>query len=86
MRNLTKMRTLVRAVRHFRPALSSRGNFLHERSSDARNFWFNMDHRSIYSLSCSIDIFSQSRYTRMNDRAMSTDVAAVTNGGWLYLI
>lgn len=86
MRNLTKMRTLVRAVRQFRPALRSRGNFVLEGSSDSRDFWFNMDHRSLYSLSCCIDRISQSRYSHMNNRAISTDVATFTNGGWLCIV
>lgn len=86
MRNLTKMRTLVRAVRQFRPALRSRGNFVLEGLSDSRDFWFSMDRRSMYSLSCCIDRISQSRFSHMNDRAMSTDVATFTNGGWFYIV
>lgn len=76
-----KMRTLIRAVGQFRPALRFRGKIIYEGSSRTRDFWFNMDHRSIYSLSRSIDDFCQSRYTHTIHRAMSTDVATLPNGG-----
>ncbi|KAL1553837.1 peroxisome-assembly ATPase [Salvia divinorum] len=73
------MRTLIRAGRIFRPAFRSRGYIIYEDSSRRHDFWFRMDHRSIYSMSHSIDEFCQSRYKHMIHRAaISTDVA--TNG------
>ncbi|XP_057767237.1 uncharacterized protein LOC130987654 [Salvia miltiorrhiza] len=75
------MRILIRTMRQFRPAFRSRGNTIYEGSSRMRDSWFNMDHRSIYSLSHSIDEFCKSRYTHMIHRAtISTDVATLTNG------
>ena len=80
-----KMRTLIRAVRQFRPAFSrSRRNIIYDASSRSRDFWFRMDHRSMYSMSHSVNDFCQSKYTHMIHRAtISTDVAAMTNGGCL---
>ncbi|KAG6424254.1 hypothetical protein SASPL_114669 [Salvia splendens] len=76
-----KMRTLIRAVRQFRPAFRSRRNIIYDASSRSRDFWFRMDHRSMYSMSHSKNDFCQSNYTHMIHRAtISTDVAAMTNG------
>ncbi|KAG6421223.1 hypothetical protein SASPL_117773 [Salvia splendens] len=76
-----KMRTLIRAVRQFRLGCRSRGNILYDASSRSRDFWFRMDHRSMYSMSRSINDFCQSKYTHMIHRAtISTDVAAMTHG------
>ncbi|KAG6410522.1 hypothetical protein SASPL_128583 [Salvia splendens] len=75
------MRTLIRAARISRPAFRARGNIIYEDSSRRRDVWFRMDHRSIYSMSRSIDELCQSRYKLMVHRAtLSTDVATLTNG------
>lgn len=75
------MRTLIRAVRQFRPAIRFRRNSIYDGSSRTLEFWLNMDHRSIHSLSCSMDKFFQSIHTPyIMHRTISTDVATFTNG------
>lgn len=75
------MRILIRAVRQFRPAFWFRGNFIYDGSSRTQDFWFKMHHRSVYSLSYSMNNFCQRRHMPyMIHRALLTDVATVTNG------
>ncbi|KAI3446695.1 hypothetical protein Pfo_003360 [Paulownia fortunei] len=74
------MRTVIRAMRQFRPAFRYRGNLICDGSTKRQDFWFNMNHRSIYNVSSSTDICRCRHPSYMIHRAISTDAAKVTNG------
>ncbi|KAK6151532.1 hypothetical protein DH2020_014167 [Rehmannia glutinosa] len=74
------MRSVIRAMRQFRPAFRYRGNFIYDGSTKRQDFWFNTNHRSIYNVSSSTDMCRCRHPSYIIHRAISADAAKVTNG------
>ncbi|KAL0334139.1 UNVERIFIED_CONTAM: AFG1-like ATPase [Sesamum angustifolium] len=74
------MRTVIRAVRQFRPAFRRRGNFVNDGSLKGQDFWFNTNYRSIYNVASGADIFWCRHPSYTIYRTISTDAAKITNG------
>ncbi|KAI3444077.1 hypothetical protein Pfo_000742 [Paulownia fortunei] len=74
------MRTVIRAVRQFKPAFRYRGNFVYDGSAKRQDFWFNTNSLSLYSLARNVDICRCRYGSYMISRAISTDAAKVANG------
>ncbi|KAL2227990.1 lactation elevated protein 1 [Sesamum indicum] len=74
------MRTVIRAVRQFRPALQRRGNFVNDGSLKGQDFWCNTNYRSIYNVASGADIFLCRHQSYRIYRTISTDAAKITTG------
>ncbi|PIN21888.1 putative ATPase [Handroanthus impetiginosus] len=74
------MRTVIRAVRQFRPVSRYRRNLVYDGSMRRQDFGSNVNHRSIYNLSSNSDICQCRHPWHMIQRAISTDAAELTNG------
>ncbi|KAK4404423.1 AFG1-like ATPase, partial [Sesamum angolense] len=75
-----EMRTVIRAVKKFRPAFWCRGNFIYVEAARKQDVWFNINIRSLYSLSRNVGAYRCRHPSYMISRAISADAAKVTNG------
>ncbi|KAL0286506.1 UNVERIFIED_CONTAM: protein AFG1, partial [Sesamum calycinum] len=75
-----EMRTVIRAVKKFRPAFWCRGNFIYVEAARKQDVWFNINICSLYSLSRNVGAYRCRHPSYMISRAISADAAKVTNG------